>query len=67
MRATGRENMSRILAATLMASALALTLVDLRTQPANERAGVSAGSFQIAQDSRCPKGKRWDYQSESCK
>jgi hypothetical protein len=58
--------MSRILAATLMVSAVALTLVDLRTQSTEERIGVSSGSFQIAQQ-QCPKGKRYDYQSDSCK
>jgi hypothetical protein len=59
--------MSKILAATLMVSAVALTLADLRTQTA-ERSGVSSsGSFLIAQADRCPKGKRYDYQTESCK
>jgi hypothetical protein len=59
--------MSKILAATLMVSAVALTLADLRTQTAVEHSGVSSGSFQIAQADRCPKGKRYDYQTESCK
>jgi hypothetical protein len=59
--------MSKILAATLMVSAVALTLADLRSQTAAERSGVSAGNIQIAQADRCPKGKRYDYQTESCK
>ena len=59
--------MSKILAVTLMTSAIALTLVDLRTPTADQRSGVSAGSTQIAQADRCPKGKRYDYQTESCK
>jgi hypothetical protein len=59
--------MSKILAVTLMTSAIALTVVDLRTQTADQRSGVSAGSTQFAQADRCPKGKRYDYQSDSCK
>ena len=58
--------MSKILAATLLAGAVALTLVDLRSQDAG-RPGITAGSFQTAQADRCPKGKRYDYQTESCK
>jgi hypothetical protein len=58
--------MSKILAATLLAGAVALTLVDFRSQDAG-RSGISAGSFQTAQADRCPKGKRYDYQTESCK
>ena len=59
--------MSKILAVTLMTSAIALTVVDLRTQTADQRSGVAAGSTQFAQADRCPKGKRYDYQSDSCK
>ena len=59
--------MSKILAATLMTGAIALTLADLRTQTGEERSGVSAGNVQIAQADKCPKGKRYDYQSDSCK
>ena len=59
--------MSKILAATLMTGAIALTLADLRTQTSEERSGVSAGNVQIAQADKCPKGKRYDYQSDSCK
>jgi hypothetical protein len=58
--------MSKSLAATLIAGAVALTLVDLRTQSTGERIGASSGSFQFAQQ-QCPKGKRYDYQSDSCK
>jgi hypothetical protein len=61
------ENMSKILAVTLMASAVVLTLADLRSPTGDQRSGVSAGSTQIAQADRCPKGKRYDYQSDSCK
>jgi hypothetical protein len=59
--------MSKLLSAAVIVGAVALTLVDLRPPTADPRTGVSAGSFQIAQDSRCPKGKRYDYQTESCK
>ena len=59
--------MSKIVSAAVIIGAVALTLVDLRPQTAGDRVGISAGSFQVAQDSRCPKGKRWDYQTESCK
>ncbi|HEY7459834.1 MAG TPA: hypothetical protein VH765_13905 [Xanthobacteraceae bacterium] len=59
--------MSKIVSAAVIIGAVAFTLVDLRPQTADDRVGISAGSFQVAQDSRCPKGKRWDYQTESCK
>jgi hypothetical protein len=59
--------MSKILAVTLMVSAVALTVVDVRTQTADQRSGVSVSGVQIAQADRCPKGKRYDYQTESCK
>jgi hypothetical protein len=59
--------MTKLLSAAAVVVAVALTLADLRPPTTDTRTGVSAGSFQIAQDSRCPKGKRYDYQSESCK
>ena len=59
--------MSKIVSVAVIVGAVALTLIDFRPQTAVDRVGISAGSFQVAQDSRCPKGKRWDYQTGSCK
>ena len=55
----------KLFAAAAFAAVLALAVADLRPAGTEVQVTSASGSFQIAQQ-QCPKGKRWDYQSQSC-